>query len=234
MAMPGPYPQFDQYPQAGRPYANRPPIPAVVRNAVTAMYVGAALSVVNAIWSVSGGHVSGNTAIANLTGVAGVFGGIVDVCLWVWMAFANRAGNHWARITGTVFFGFASFGVLGSILVLTVLNNAIQTADAANGVNTAPTAGYEGVTVALSAVSWLVGLYATIMMWNKSAADFYRPQMQYGAPGWAPGAPPYGYANPYPNPYPNLPNPYPPAAPLIDQAPLPVVPPSDPWQTPQG
>jgi hypothetical protein len=221
MAMPGQYPQFDQYPQFGGPNPSRPPQPAAVRNAVTAMYVGAGFSVLNSIWTVHEGNTSG--VASHIVGVGGVVGGLVDVGLWVWMALANRAGHHWARVTGTVFFGICTFSAVATVLLVTVLKSTIDNMDAANGVNTTQLNGVDGATLILALVSWLIGLYATVMMWQKSAAPFYRQPAPYLPPvGWpVPGQAPYGY--PYPSPYP-------PAQPPAGQAPLP---PNDPWQTPQ-
>jgi hypothetical protein len=223
MAMPGQFPQFDQYPQSGGPYPNRP-MPTVVRNATTAMFAGGALSVVSALWTM---HLSNTSTAAHLAGGFGLFGGVIDLGLWIWMALANRAGHNWARITGTVFFGISTVTTIAGILLL----GTVKRLDQANGV-TVQAPSSSAVTLVLSVVLWLVALYATVMMWNKSAREFYQPQAQYPPMGWPqqPGMPPQGY--PYPYPYPSVPGQ--PMPPQSGQVPPWPAQPTDPWQqTPQ-
>ncbi|HEV2636813.1 MAG TPA: hypothetical protein VGX23_16795 [Actinocrinis sp.] len=236
MAVSGQVPQFDPLSPAGRFPAGRTQPPAV-RRAVMAMYVGAALSVVGAALSVYEARETGSgvVGVGTLDGL-GIFGGAIDLGLWVWMALANRAGHNWARITGTVFFGITSLGTVFSVISLFALGDLNRSA----GLHTDH--GTEVGSVIFSVITWLVGLYATVMMWHKTASAFYQPQLQYGPVGWAPpGAAPYGYpgAGQYPYPYPGThpaqypypyPYPYPnPADPAAGAAPQP----EDPWQTPQ-
>ena len=230
MAMSGQVPQFDPLAPNGRLFADRSQPPAV-RRAVMAMYVGAGLSVVAAALSVYEARATGSgmVRVGTLDGL-GIFGGAIDLGLWVWMALANRAGHNWARITGTVFFGITSIGTVFSVIGLFALGDLNRVAGVDAG------RGPEVVSVIVSVITWLVGLYATVMMWNKSTAAFYQPQLQYGPVGWpAPGTAPYGYpgANQYPYPYPGAyPAQYPnqnPAGPAAGSAPQP----EDPWQTPQ-
>ena len=226
MAIPGQFPQFDPSAAGGRrPFADRPCPPAVV-NAVRAMYAGAIVSVASTAVTVS--SASGSTA-AHLAGGLGLFGGVVNVGLWVWMAMANRAGHHWARVTATVFFGISTFGVILSLALLPVYHRMQQNLNQ----DSITVPANSAVSVGLSVVSFLVGLYATVMMWHKSAKPFYQPQLGYAPVGWPqPGTPPYGY--PYPYPYPQVPGQQgQPGAPLAGQAPLPQGQPADPWQTPR-
>lgn len=223
MAIPGQYPQFD--PSAGRggrrPFAGRPCPPAVL-NAVRAMYGGAIVSLLSTVWSL---HTVSGSSFAAVGEGFGLFGGAVQIGLWVWMATANRSGHHWARVTGTVFFGIASVSTVASVALLPVIHRMQENL---NQPSTVP--GLTGVSIALSVASWLVGLYATVMMWSKSAKPFYQPQPVYPPMGWAqPGMPPYGY--PYPYPYPQIPGQ--PGAPLAGQVPPAPQQPADPWRTPQ-
>ena len=45
--------------------------------------------------------------------VAIIFG-LIGIGLWLWMAYANKAGKNWARITATAFFGLDTLSVLTS------------------------------------------------------------------------------------------------------------------------
>ena len=215
MTMPGQFPQFDPSADGGRrPFAGRPCPPAVV-NAVRAMYAGAILSVVRTAWTL---HAATGSTAAHLAGGFGLFGGVVDVGLWVWMAMANRAGHHWARVTGTVFFGISTASVALSIALVPALNRVQQNL---NPDSTTTIPANSAVTIGLAVVSFLIGLYATVMMWNKSAKPFYQPQQVYPV-GWPqPGMPPYGH------PYPQVP--VQPGASIQGQVPLPQEP-ADPWQ----
>jgi hypothetical protein len=87
--------------------------PRSVLTAVKLMYAGAGLEVLGLVL---------NLIIVGRVGSSGVFSGIVGpavgVALWLWMATANKAGQNWARITSTVFFG------LDSLFLLVVLIGA--------------------------------------------------------------------------------------------------------------
>jgi hypothetical protein len=226
---PAPYP-----PPSFEPAAARPPIPDSVRNGVTAMYAGAVFAAVSGVaGAFQAAHEVGDTAVAfaGFAGALGLFGGAVDVALWVWMAQANRRGHHWARVLGTVFFGFATLDVISAFFVsgfITHLNNLNN----ANGVSmNVPQAS--GLQVSLATVNFLIGLFALIMIWSKSARPFYRWQPGYPqVPGWGPqGTGSYGYQVPYqqqPPPYAgsSFPqqSPYQQQTPYPQQAPYPQAP----------
>lgn len=162
---------------------------------------------------------------------------MIDLCLWVWMALANRNGQNRARIAGTVFFGFATLSIVGSIYLYVSVTTGVD----GYGDTIQPT-GASSLSIVLAVLSWLLGLFATVMMWNKSARPFYHPATQFapvGAPmGWPqpgapqfgvpqpgvaqPGMPPQGYGNPYQ--YPPVPG-----RPVRQPGQ-----PTDSWQTPQG
>ena len=243
MANPDQYQQYSQFqmpPTPQRAGIARPAIPATVQRAVAAMFVGAVCEVVTGVVAVV---TVGGTSTAALGG-AGIFGGLVGAGLWIWMAVANRGGNHWARVTGTVFFGIASFGLVIDVLIYAIINHL-------NNMNNGLTTPVDPVlSLVLSAVDWLIGLYATIMIWQKQSGPFYKTQPAYGVSGWgvpgAPGVAPYGYPSPYQQPYPypqanpyQQGNPYPQVpgqmpAPADAPFPAPPLDPANPWDVPQG
>jgi hypothetical protein len=161
---PGPMP-------AGIP---KPPLPGTVRNAFYLMLAGAVLSVVSLLVSLgskSALRTSVQNASPNLTpdqvntavnaGYAlGILIALLGAGLWVWMAFMNKAGRNWARITGTVFFGIDTLSLLGLA--------AQHTAT--------------GVGVVLDIVEWLIGLAIVILIWRKVSGEYYKPQPQYVQP----------------------------------------------------
>jgi hypothetical protein len=71
------------------------------------------------------------------------------------MAWANKRGKNWARITGTVFFG------------LYTLDLILVAARAASGISTV-----------FAVVTWLVGLGATIMLWRRDSSAYFTVQQQ--------------------------------------------------------
>jgi hypothetical protein len=85
-----------------------------------------------------------------------VVAGIIGVGLWLWMAWANKRGKNWARITGTVFFG------------LYTLDLVFVAARAASGISTV-----------FAIVTWLVGLGATIMLWRRDSTAYFKGQEQF-------------------------------------------------------
>jgi hypothetical protein len=177
----GPYQAFPGGPgqlPAGVP---KPPLPTTVKNAYYLMLAGAVLSLV--AFAVGIGSKSQirtavikagptltttqvNAAVNVGYGIAVVIG-LLGVGLWVWMAFANKAGKNWARITGTVFFG---------IFTVTTLPGLAQHSST-------------GAALGLDGVSWLIGLVTTILIWNKASSAYYKPQLTAGYPGGYPGYP---------------------------------------------
>ncbi len=215
---PGPYPAYPQYPgQTGMPA--KPPTPQTVQNAFYLMLAGAALTLVGAIVGTTGTSKLRDTVrtqhpdftttqVDNAVhfGVAvAIVGGLIEVGLWIWMAFANRSGKNWARITSTVFFGISCIGVIG-----------LLAASAGSGPFSAQKAS--GLGVAIGIVNWLVGLAAIILLWNKQSGPYFKPpQFGVGGPGY-----PYPYAMPGQQPMPPAPG----------QPGPPPQQPTDPWSNP--
>lgn len=226
MSASGQYPQFSQDPQYSSyvPAAGR--IPPTVQRAVLLMRIGAGVKGLEVVLFLALDH-------GGLT-PATMIGGLLGVGLWLWMAASNQDGNNWARVTGTVFFGLASLGLILDIVIIhTALNNlnelSIQVPGAVYGL------------VVCDVGSWLIGLITVALIWQKASGAFYNPPMAYGA-GWGlPGAPVayppqyqqgayYPQAPGYPAPYQQAPQQYP-----YQQAPgQGAAPgnPADPWATP--
>ena len=155
-----PYPGGTQMPEP-----SRPPVPQSMTRAVQVMYAGAVVSLIGIIVDLttlsstkskiqSQHHDWTVTQVNNAEHVAiGIFivSGLLGAALWVWMAQANKAGKSWARIVATVLF-------------------AIDTLNVALG---AATPG-GGVTRIYGLVVWLIGLAATILLWQRTSSDYYR------------------------------------------------------------
>lgn len=220
---PGPYPAYPQYPGGAAMPPSRPPLPTTVLRAHYCMLAGAALTVASAgITIAESGTIkdSMRQALANSNDptaastlgnavivLACVFAAI-EVGLWIWMAYATKAGRNWARILSAVFFGLEAAGQL--------LGGLTFFASSSNGSSSSSSA-YSGTsTTAGEIVGWLtfgVGLAAIILLWNKASRPYFQPQMLYPAPYGYPGGPvPYTY----------------PVMPQQTQQP----PPTDPWNTP--
>lgn len=236
---PGAYPGMPPYPGvAGLPA--RPPLPESVRRAYFFMLGGAGLSALSAVVTLAqigsirsviekGLPQDDSTMIDSLVKaaiVAGIVGALIEIGLWLWMAFACKAGRNYARIVGTVFFGIDAAGTLfGTIGYAATSNDGTTSTSFASG----DTAAGQGV----SWLTFLVGLAAVVLLWRKSSSDYFKPQQFY------PGYPPYGqpgYAQPgYGQPGYGYPPPgygYPQGAPQQAQAPQQT--PYDNPQPPQG
>ncbi|MEV0059686.1 hypothetical protein [Nocardia sp. NPDC050718] len=191
----GPTPYAQAAPGGQVPYPSATPYPAapvdagpkvVPQNVQIAFYVmlaGAVVTVLSAAYMLttidkirsdaldaSGGVFRGDDldvlVYAGLAG--GILTSLVTTGLWVWMAFACRAGKNWARITGTVFFG------------LNVLSSAVSVISAL-----ATGTGADPQSLAFTVVLVLIGLAAVVLLWNPRSAAFFAK------------APPPGY-QPYP------------------------------------
>ena len=155
-----PYPTSSQMPELGKPS-----VPAQVKHAVTAMYIGAAATVAGVIIEILTVNAT-KTAIEkrshhltasqlNATGHALVIGsivsGLIALAAWLIIARACKNGHNWGRVTGTVLFVLATIDTIGSAI--------------------SPVAG---PVKAWWAVIWLAGLTAVILLWRPRSTEFFR------------------------------------------------------------
>ena len=155
-----PYPTGTQLPEV-----QRQPVPPQVKNAIWAMYAGAAATIVGVvieILTVSATKTAIEKRSPHLTAsqvsstqhvliIGFVVSGLVAVAAWIFIARACRNGNAWARTTGTVLFGLAT--------VDTILSA------------TAPVAG---PVKAWWPVIWLAGLVAVIFLWQRASTELFK------------------------------------------------------------
>jgi hypothetical protein len=163
---PGDQSPYTAYPGGPAPYGSygQPPAPQQppqsIKIAVTLMYVGAGLEilgfVLNLIASGQGSSSAGSSA----------FGAAIGAGLWLWMAWANKAGKSWARIVSTVFFG------IDCLLVLLVLV-AVGTIVHVNSGIGAPTSGILVVAVLAALIVWLLGLVTIVLLWRRESSAYY-------------------------------------------------------------
>ena len=149
------------------------PVPVSVRRAVYLMYAGAAISLISGIvgglavaTAIHGSLLDRNAAGSPVPGVVAstvtsvivvvaVFSTLVTILLWLWMPWKCKAGRPWARIVSTVLFGLATFSTLITV------------------------AGVGGWGMAGDLLSWLVGLGATILLWQRPSSSYFRAEQHY-------------------------------------------------------
>jgi hypothetical protein len=157
---------YQPYPTGGpaepEPQRLEPPTP--VLQAVKLMYAGAIVSAISLILTlVTVGSLK--TAIHNAdpslsasklhsaevaaVAVAIIFG-LIGIGLWLWMAYANKAGKNWARITATVFFGLDTLSVLTSFRQAEPILSRL-------------------ITILI----WLIGLGAIILLYQRESSAYY-------------------------------------------------------------
>jgi len=158
-----PYPQGGEMPpEPARP--DRPDLPRSVRTAVQLMYAGAGLSAISLIVAVLSfhsiervirnasstltAHQVHNDAIVAVT--IAVVESLIAIGLWLLMAWGNKNGQSWARITATVLFGLNTLFLLLSFVRATV-----------------------SASLAFSVVVWLVGLGAIVLLWRKESSQYF-------------------------------------------------------------
>jgi hypothetical protein len=165
---------YENYPstEAGGQLPETPAVqqaPTSVQTAVRLMYAGAGISAISFILGlVTIGSVrralekqnptysaSKISSLVNAEIAIVVVAGVIGVGLWLWMAWANKRGKNWARITGTVFFGLYTLD-----LVLVAARSA------------------SGISTVFAIVTWLVGLGATIMLWRRESGGYFHAQEQ--------------------------------------------------------
>ena len=157
---------YQPYPTGGaaEPEPQRAAPPTPVLQAVKLKYAGAIVSAISLIitlltigslktaihnadpsLSASKLHSAEVAAVA----VAVIFG-LIGIGLWLWMAYANKAGKNWARITATVFFG------LDTLSVLTSFRQAEPI-----------------LTRLISILIWLIGLGAIILLYQRESSAYF-------------------------------------------------------------
>jgi uncharacterized membrane protein (UPF0136 family) len=155
-----PYPGATQMPET-QPRA----VPGSVRQAVRAMYAGAAASLIYLISSVA---TQGSTRTAiqkrfphlsasqvstqqHVLLIAGIVSGLIAIAAWILIARASRAGKNWARITGTVLFGLATLDALGGLINPVAIPVKI-----------------------LAFVIWVFGLIAVVRLWQAASTAYFK------------------------------------------------------------
>jgi hypothetical protein len=158
-------------PAAGAPQPAGPR-PASVTTAVRLMWVGAAISLVSALLTPTMGDAmrtqirdalaSSNSAmdpgtfdgfVTVILGVAVVFG-IIEVGLWLLMAWQNGKGRTWARIVATVLF---ALGLLSAVSGLAQ-------------------AGVAPLLTVLSVANAIVGAVVVFLLWRKESSLWFEAQ----------------------------------------------------------
>jgi hypothetical protein len=157
---------YQPYPTGGpaEPEPQHPAPPTPVQQAVKLMYAGAIVSAISLIITLlTIGSLK--TAIHNAdpslsatklhsaevaaVAVAIIFG-LIGIGLWLWMAYANKAGKNWARITATVFFG------LDTLSVLTSFRQAEPV-----------------LTRVVTILIWLIGLGAIVLLYQRESSAYF-------------------------------------------------------------
>ena len=144
--------------------------PPSIKNAVWAMYAGAALSALTTIIGlVTKNQVlddfrvklteEGRTDVANLVdnassslNVSIIGGGIIGILLWIWMAMANGKGQKWARIVATILFAINTIG-----MIFTFFSSPRP----------------HVISLILNVLMWLAGLAAIYFLYTKESSAFF-------------------------------------------------------------
>lgn len=152
---------YQPYPQGGEtpPERSRPTPPRPVRTAVLLMYVGAALTAITLVVTVVTLHTIETAILNNSTytprqahqlAIAAIVEYAVTLGLWLLMAWGNRAGQNWARITATVLFALNTLGLLLNVV-----------------------RGSASISVLFAGLVWLVGLGAVVLLWRKESSQYF-------------------------------------------------------------
>jgi hypothetical protein len=179
-----------QYPQANWASAAPPARPSSIRNATIAMFLGAVVSAVVgliAVWRVSVHPVVSTTTavpvqtLQSINVGSAIFGAVLGVIPWLWMAWKTGTGRGWARVLSTIFFSFESLGLF--VVVLVALSHRVVFA-------------YSGVDVFPMIAQWAIGLIAIILLWGRESGNYFAASKAARAMPYYPPPPPPGYGPP--------------------------------------
>lgn len=146
-----------------------------MQRAFRLMLAGAAVSVVGDLIVLPGGlhgvdaHNLAIWAASNL----------VDVGVWMWMAYTNRAGKSWARTLSTL---LTCIYTVDSILKLT------GHVPVPGGPIAGPLDGFVDV------LTWLIGLAVSILLWSRQSSAYFDPPI-----GFTHGQAPHSVGDPAPD-----------------------------------
>jgi|SRR5271165_1479139 len=79
--------------------------------------------------------------------------GLTGITVWLWMARKNNAGRPWARILASVLFGLCTVELIAIILESIPVTTKI-----------------------LPVATWVVGLCATVLLWQRESSEYFRSQ----------------------------------------------------------
>ena len=157
---------YQSYPTGGaaEPEPQRPAPPTPVLQAVKLMYAGAIVTAIGLIislvtigslkatlhsahpgWSASKLH---SDEVALL--VFGIVLALITIGLWLWMAYANKAGKNWARITATVFFALDTLSALSTFRQAEPVLSRL-----------------------ISILVWLIGLGAIVLLYQRQSSAYF-------------------------------------------------------------
>jgi hypothetical protein len=105
-----------------------------------------------------------------------VLSAVVDVGLWLWMAWKNYQGKSWARVVSTVFFG---------VFCLSTISSVTRVSSVGLGF------------LIPSLLMFAVGLAAVIMIWQPQAGRYYEAVNAQTAFERGKAGPPGGYGAGY-------------------------------------
>jgi hypothetical protein len=155
-------------------------MPPKVRKAAELMFVGAGLAVFGGIVLIVRATAIRNgliqdypkdsaaqiNSLLTTAKVSGIVLGLIEAGLWIWMAFACRAGQAYARILSTIFFAIGCLPLFEDIGILTSTNHAPSSGGIFGG-----TSSLLAAIVAIAA--WLCGLLAIVLLWNKESSKYF-------------------------------------------------------------
>ncbi|WP_026207932.1 hypothetical protein [Catelliglobosispora koreensis] len=146
--------------------------PPSIKNAVWAMYAGAALSALSTIIGLTtktqvmdayrraliedGESVARVNELVDNASTAwaptAIASGLIGLLLWIWMAMANGKGKKWARIVATVLFAINTIGTIYTFFSVPRPH---------------------GISMVINVLMWLAGLAAIYFLYTKESSAFF-------------------------------------------------------------
>lgn len=153
------YPSAPQMPPIHPSRQSQPPKPSSIRNAVRLMWVGATIGALAMVLDLAHNLDTYELTAEHVGGIVGsAIGGVIQILLWLWMAWKTSQGRRWARILSTIFAAVNLAWIPMTLVASAVSNDTLLSTI---------------LQMAIGLGTLGVGIVAVVLLWLKNSNEFF-------------------------------------------------------------